>query len=87
VIPGLAIVRVGGRRGRRPVRLWLPLFLLWPLILPFAVLLAVAGLFVARAYGVATAATLRAAWQLVGGLRGLRIEVDSPEAVFQIKFL
>jgi hypothetical protein len=86
VIPGLAIVRVGGQRGRA-VRLWLPLFLLWPLLLPFAVLLAVAGVVVARAYGIAAAGALRAVWQLVSGLRGLHIEVDSPGAVFQIKFL
>src|SRR5256885_564850 len=42
MLPCLAMVRLGGRR--RSVRLLLPLFLLWPLMLPFAVVLALAGL-------------------------------------------
>ncbi|MEU7905424.1 hypothetical protein [Actinoplanes sp. NPDC049118] len=81
MIPSLAVVRVGGRRGA--VRLWLPLFLLWPLLLP----LAVAGLFVARVYGVATAGALRAAWRSASGLRGLHVEVDGPGAAFLVRFI
>jgi hypothetical protein len=86
VIPCLAMVRIGGHQ-RRGVRLWLPLFLLWPLLLPFAVVLAVAGLVVARAYGVAAIGALRAAWQLASGLRGMHIEVDGPEVAFQVRFI
>jgi len=67
VIPCLATVRVGGRR-RRGIRLWLPLFLLWPLILPLA-------------------GAPRTAWQLASGLRGMHIEVDSPEVAFQVRFI
>jgi hypothetical protein len=77
---------VGGHR-RRGIRLWLPLFLLWPLMLPFAVVLAVAGLVMARAYGVAAAGTLRTAWQLASGWRGMYIEVDGPEVAFQVRFI
>jgi hypothetical protein len=80
------MVRVGGHR-RRGIRLWLPLFLLWPLMLPFAVVLVVAGLVTARAYGVAVADALRTAWQLASGWRGMHIEVDGPEVVFQIRFI
>jgi hypothetical protein len=86
VIPCLAMVRVGGHH-RRAIRLWLPLFLLWPLLLPFAVVLAVAAVAVARAYGVAASGVLRTAWQLAGGWRGLHIEVDSPELAFQLRFI
>jgi hypothetical protein len=86
VIPCLATVRLGGHR-RRGIRLWLPLFLLWPLILPFAVVLAVAGAVIARAYGVAAAGALRTAWQLASGLRGMHIEVDGPEVAFQVRFI
>jgi hypothetical protein len=85
MIPCLATVRV--RVRRHTIRLWLPLFLLWPLLLPFAVVLAVAGPVVARAYGVAAAGALRTAWQLASGCRGMRIEVHSPEAAFQVRFI
>jgi hypothetical protein len=86
MIPCLAMVRVGGRH-RRAIRLWLPLFLLWPLVLPFIVVLAVAGLIVARMYGIAAAGVLRTTWQLVSGWRGTHVEVDSPEVSFQVRFI
>ena len=85
MIPSLALVRVGGHS--RTIRLWLPLFLLWPLMLPLAVILAVAGPIVARAYGVAATGLLRAAWQFVSGWRGMHIEVDSPDVAFQVRFI
>ena len=81
MIPSLAVVRVGGHR-RRAVRLWLPLFLLWPLLLPFGLALAVAGLFLPRRQGV-----LRAAWQFATGWRGTHIEIDTPEAAFKVQFI
>jgi hypothetical protein len=82
VIPSLAMVRVGGHR-RRAIRLWLPLFLLWPLLLP----LAVVGLFVARAYGLTGTGVLRAAWQFVSGWRGTHIEIDGPGIAFRVRFI
>jgi hypothetical protein len=84
VIPCLAMVRVRGHR-HRGIRLWLPLFLLWPFMLPFAVVLAVAGLVMAPAFGVAGAP--RTAWQLASGLRGTHIEVDSAEFALQVRFI
>jgi hypothetical protein len=81
VIPWLAVVRVGG--PRRTVRLWLPLFLLWPLI----PLLAAAGLVAARAYGVATAGLPRAAWQVVRQCRGTHVRIDVPEFAFHIRLI
>jgi hypothetical protein len=86
MIPCVATVRVGGHH-RRAVRLWLPLFLLWPLMLPVAVVLAAAGLVVGRAYGVAGAGVLRTAWQFVSGWRGMHIEVDSPGVAIQVRFI
>jgi len=86
MIPCLAMVRVGGH-GRRALRLWLPLFLLWPLLLPFAMVLAVASLIAARTYGIAAAGVLRTAWQLASGSRGMRLEVDTPEVAFQVRFI
>jgi hypothetical protein len=86
VIPCLAMIRVGGH-GRRGIRLWLPLFLLWPLLLPLAVVLVVASLVLARAYGITTANALGTAWQLATGWRGMHIEVDGPDVAFQIRFI
>jgi hypothetical protein len=81
MIPSLAMVQVGGRR--RTTRLWLPLFLLWPLLL----LLVVPALIVARAYGISPAGALRTSWQLVSGSRGMRIEVDGPDVAFQVRLI
>jgi hypothetical protein len=86
VIPGLALVRVGGH-DRRAIRLWLPLFLLWPLMLPLAVVLAVAGVVVGRAYGIAPVGVLRTSWQFVSGWRGMHIEVDTPGFGFRVRFI
>jgi hypothetical protein len=84
MIPSLAMVRVGGHR-HRGIRLWLPLFLLWPFLLPVAVIFVVAGLVVAPSFGVAAAP--RMVWRLASGLRGLHIEIDSPEVALQIRFI
>jgi hypothetical protein len=86
MIPCLAMVRVG-RRHRRGIRLWLPLFLLWPLLLPFAGVLAIAATVMARVTGVAAAGALGTAWQLASGCRGMRIEVDSSEFALQVRFI
>ncbi len=85
MIPCLAMVRVG--QQHRAVKLWLPLFLLWPLLLPVVVVFAVAGAIVARAYGVGALGVLRTAWQLVSGWRGTHIEIDSPEMTLQVRFI
>lgn len=84
MIPCLAMVQVGGHR-HRGIRLWLPLFLLWPFMLPFAAVLVVAGLVMAPSFGVAGAP--RMAWRLASGLRGMHIEVDSPEVALQVRFI
>jgi hypothetical protein len=86
MIPCLAVVRVG-RHHRRGIRLWLPLFLLWLLMLPFVAVLAVPGLVIARAYGIAAAGVLRTTWQLASGLRGMHIQVDSAEVALQIRVI
>ena len=86
MIPCLAMVRVGGHH-RRTIRLWLPLFLLWPLCCrsPWCSPSPVWSW--RAAYGVAAAGVLRTAWQLVNGWRGMHIEVDSPELAFQVRFI
>jgi hypothetical protein len=69
------------------MRLWLPLFLLWPLLLPLAVVLAVAAVVLARLYGVTAGGILRTAWQLATAWRGMHLEVDAPNVAFRIRFI
>jgi hypothetical protein len=86
MIPSLAKVRVG-RRHSRGVRLWLPLFLLWPLLVPLAVVLVVASIVLAAMTGATVATILRTAWQLACGFRGTCVEVDSSDVAFQVRFV
>jgi hypothetical protein len=71
-------------RPRRRFRLWIPLLLVWGLLLPFVLLLAplvfVACLFVKvnPFRGVAVY------WQLFNSFRGLRVEVEDPGARIRI---
>lgn len=86
-------VRHGGvdrRTGQRVpgghrIRLWLPLFLIWILIAPFALLLSPLILL-----GVAMARlnpfrALTAAFGLLAALTGTLIEVETPDAVVNIR--
>ena len=76
MIPWLAMVRVGG--PRRTVRLWLPLFLLWPLM-------PLAALVVARIYGIA--GLPRAAWQVARESRGTHVQIDTPTFAFLVRLI
>jgi hypothetical protein len=79
VIPFFAVVRIEPRRGRR-IRLWLPLFLVWLLLVVLGLLLSpliLIGCLIARLnpFGVI--------WSLVGvfvALSGVNIEITSPDA-------
>ncbi|GAB1691925.1 hypothetical protein [Krasilnikovia sp. M28-CT-15] len=86
MIPSLAVVRVRGGR-RRAIQLWLPIFLLWPLLLPFALALAIGGPVLARVTGVGAADTWRIGWQLLSGCRGAHLAVDTPGFAFQARFI
>lgn len=55
------------RNGKRGFRLWIPLFLLWPLFLPLAFI----GLIPPKSRKM-----VHALFQLLNGLRGVHIEVD-----------
>lgn len=72
-------------RPRRHFPLWIPVQLVWVLLLPFVLLLAplvfVACLMARRSpfRGVA------AFWQLFSGLRGVRLVVDDPGSAVSIR--
>lgn len=87
IIPPLLLrVRLVAPRHRWPT-LWLPLFLLWPLLLPLVLLLAVPALLLLcvvapRSIG-AWLSVVFAAYALLCATRGTSIDVNGgPSAVF-----
>ena len=86
MIPLFMTVRVQARGGP-DFRLWLPLFLAWPLILPLMVLLTpfFAVFWLARGVNPVTATT--AVWVAMGSLSGLCVDVDSPTANVLVRII
>jgi len=92
MIPMVVNVDVASRPRRRPgrgearvVHLWLPLFLLWLLLLPFAVLLSPFLLLALLIMGRRSMAVAGAAYHAFAALSGTLIEVDSPDAFVFIR--
>ena len=82
--PMLAIVHILPRQMHRGIRLWVPLFLVWLLLLPFVlVLLPVYFVFCAVA-DIAPFKTLGTIFAVLGSLGGTHVEVDSPKAAVLI---
>ena len=79
ILPPLsATLHVKPSGWRFGIRLWLPLFLVWLILLPL-VLLALPFLFVAAViFGVRFWSSLRAAGALLTALRGTKVEVENP---------
>jgi uncharacterized membrane protein len=86
VIPLLLVLRIRNERGRR-VNLYLPLFLVWVLLAPLALVALVVLCVVAPFRGIAPHRVLPAVWRVICGLRGLRVDVDSPEARVFVHFV
>jgi len=77
--PLLAVVRIRTLDGRH-VNLWVPLFLVWLLALPFAIALLPVFVIICLAVGVDPFAALASGWSLVAAFCGTHVEVDSPNA-------
>jgi hypothetical protein len=74
-------------RGSKPVRLWLPMFLIWLAIVPIALILSpliLLALAVCRLNPFTAAAALIS---LVIALSGTRVEVDTPDAKVNIRLI
>lgn len=86
ILPPLsASVHVKPAGWRFGLRLWLPLFLLWLLLLPL-LLLALPLLFIASViFRVKLWRSLRAANDMLAGLRGAQVEVDKRDTRVFIK--
>lgn len=74
-------------RGSRPIRLWLPLFLVWLLVAPIALVLSpliLLALMVCRLNPFTAVAALVG---LVAAFSGTRVEVDTPGAKVNIRLI
>jgi hypothetical protein len=80
ILPPLtATVHVKPAGWRHGIRLWLPLFLFWLLLLPLAIL-ALPFLFAAAViFGVRFWASIRAVLALLAAFHGTRVEVENAQ--------
>lgn len=83
MIPWLAVVRIAPRTGR-PVRLWLPVILLWIVLSPFALLLAPLAMIYGAAIGRNPFEPLILAVRLFWSLSGFRLDVRQPASSVHI---
>jgi hypothetical protein len=79
-VPMLAIVQILPAKSRRTLRLWVPLFLVWLLLLPFAVVLLPLYFVMCAVMDIAPFRTIGALFGVLGAMGGTHIEVDSPDA-------
>ena len=69
---------------RRRFRLGIPILLIWVLVLPFVLLLAPLVFAACLAAKVDPFRGVAVYWQIFDALRGLRVEVEDPEARIRI---
>ena len=74
MIPMLVFLRIRGR-NRRGLRLWIPLFVVWLLLLPFVLVLLPLAFIACLVGRVNPFRALAVGWQLLTGLRNTNIEV------------
>jgi hypothetical protein len=74
VIPLVARLSIT-RANRRTLRLWLPLFLVWLVLLPFVLLLAPLVLLGMLLLGVSIVRTTRIVWTVLSSLEGTDVHV------------
>jgi len=78
--PLLAVVHILPNEVRRGIRLWVPLFLIWLLLLPFLLVLLPVYFVVCAVVDIDPFKTLGAFVAILGNLNGTHVEVDSPQA-------
>ena len=85
--PLVATVHILPNVARREIRLWVPLFLVWLLLLPFAVVLLPVYFVVCAVVDIRPFATLGAVFAVLGNLSGTHVEVASQSASIFIHVL
>ena len=78
--PLLAVVHILPNAIDRGIRLWVPLFLIWLLLLPFLLVLLPVFFIVCAAIDIHPFGNLRAVFTFIGSLSDTHVEVDSPSA-------
>ena len=86
MLPLVVRVHVLGREGRG-VRLWIPLFLMWLLLLPLALIVLPVFFIVCIVADVDPFPALGAIWRVLCGLSGADVEVDAPHASVSMQIL
>jgi hypothetical protein len=71
-------------KPRRRLHLWIPLLLVWVLLLPFILLLAPLVFVACLVARVDPLRGVSVYWEIFNSLRGLRVEVDDPGARIRI---
>ena len=86
MIPVWATVRVRSP-GMRPLRLWLPLFLVWILLSPLIVLAVLVVVLAGPVFRVNPFALLAGVYRLLSGLAGTLVEIEAPDASVLVRVL
>jgi hypothetical protein len=79
MIPLVAVIRVDR------LRLWIPLFLVWLLLLPFLLLLLPLAIVACLVVRINPFRALAFFWQVFAGLRGTNIEVNDGNAAVVVR--
>jgi len=87
MIPMVGVISVQHWPKSRSFRLWIPLFLLWLLLLPLAILAFPALLIVCLIARVNPFKVMAVFWGILTGLHNTHIEVDNSEALVLIRIL
>ena len=86
MIPLLVILGFRKNNGRI-VRLWIPLFLVWLLLLPLVLVLLPFAFIALVVIKLNPIHVFKAGWQVLSGLRGTRVEVEDDNAFVLVRIL
>lgn len=87
MIPMVGVISVNHWPRSRSFRLWIPIFLLWLLLLPLAVLAFPVLLIVCLIAQVNPFSVIATFWGILGGLRDTHIEVNNRDALILVRIL
>jgi len=87
MIPMVGVISVRHWAQSRSFKLWIPLFLLWLLLLPLAVLAFPVLLIVCLIARLNPFVVISTFWGILSGLHDTHIEVDNREALVLIRIL
>jgi len=79
VIPLLLTVRVRAQ-GERPIRVWLPLILIWILLAPLLVIVVPVVMVLGALAGMNPFSAVGRLWAVFCALSGTHVEVEAPDA-------